>query len=149
MTIRLSENRSEELINNLTALWERSVRATHTFLTEDDIGKIAAYVPGALADIPQLVVAWRNDTPTAFMGIDGEALEMLFVDPAYRGQGIGAELVRYGILRHNVRSLHVNEQNPAAHGFYLHMGFEVCGRSELDGQGCPFPLLHMQLKVGR
>lgn len=148
MTIRLSENRPEELINTLTALWERSVRATHTFLTEEDIRQIATYVPGALAETPQLVIAWENDTPTAFMGIAGDELEMLFVDPAYRGQGIGAELVRYGILL-GVRNLCVNEQNPAAHGFYLHMGFEVCGRSERDGQGNPFPLLHMRLKLGK
>jgi putative acetyltransferase len=39
----------------------------------------------------------------------------------------------------------VNEQNPQGVGFYRHMGFEQVGRSELDGQGNPFPLLHMRL----
>ena len=37
----------------------------------------------------------------------------------------------------------VNEQNPEALGFYLANGFEVTGRSPLDGQGRPFPLLHL------
>jgi putative acetyltransferase len=37
----------------------------------------------------------------------------------------------------------VNEQN--AEGRRGHMVFEQVGRSELDGQGNPFPLLHMQL----
>lgn len=149
MTIRSAEQPSAELLNNLTALWERSVRATHTFLTEEDIGRIAVCIPGALAEVPHLFVAWKGTTPTAFMGIEGEVLEMLFVEPAYRGEGIGTELVHYGIRHHGVRRLWVNEQNPAAQGFYLHLGFEVCGRKEQDEQGNPFPLLRMQLQTGK
>ncbi len=39
----------------------------------------------------------------------------------------------------------VNEQNEQALGFYQHLGFSVIGRSPLDGQGKPYPLLHMEL----
>ncbi|MGY0625916.1 MAG: GNAT family N-acetyltransferase, partial [Paraglaciecola chathamensis] len=39
----------------------------------------------------------------------------------------------------------VNEQNPKALGFYQRIGFKVVGRSELDGQGKPYPLLHLAL----
>lgn len=39
----------------------------------------------------------------------------------------------------------MNEQNPQAVGFYLHYGFVQTGRSPLDGEGRPFPLLHMAL----
>jgi len=45
----------------------------------------------------------------------------------------------------NAERLDVNEQNPQALGFYLHEGFEVIGRSETDGLGQPYPLLHMKL----
>lgn len=38
----------------------------------------------------------------------------------------------------------VNEQNPDAVRFYEAVGFEVFGRSETDGGGRPFPLLHMR-----
>jgi putative acetyltransferase len=38
----------------------------------------------------------------------------------------------------------VNEQNPAAIGFYAALGFEVVGRSPVDDAGRPFPLLHMR-----
>jgi putative acetyltransferase len=38
-----------------------------------------------------------------------------------------------------------NEQNEQALGFYLKMGFEVIGRSELDGTNKPYPILHMRL----
>ncbi|OJT71906.1 hypothetical protein BM530_21470 [Clostridioides difficile] len=30
-------------------------------------------------------------------------------------------------------------------GFYIHLGFKVFDRSEIDGQGNPFPILHMKL----
>lgn len=40
--------------------------------------------------------------------------------------------------------LTVNEQNPAAAGFYRHMGFAVYRRSELDEQGGPYPILYMR-----
>jgi putative acetyltransferase len=38
----------------------------------------------------------------------------------------------------------VNEQNPAAVGFYERLGFVVVGRSPRDGSGRPFPLLHLR-----
>lgn len=40
--------------------------------------------------------------------------------------------------------LTVNEQNPAAAGFYRHMAFAVYRRSELDEQGGPYPILYMR-----
>ena len=43
-----------------------------------------------------------------------------------------------------VKSVTVNEQNPEAKGFYEHMGFAVCRRTERDEQGGPYPLLYMK-----
>jgi putative acetyltransferase len=70
---------------------------------------------------------------------------MLFVHPAWRGQGIGRRLLHYAVDSWNATMLDVNEQNPQALGFYLKLGFVVEGRSELDGTGQPYPLLHMRL----
>jgi hypothetical protein len=42
----------------------------------------------------------------------------------------------------SVRATHHFDQ---ALGFYLRLGFEVVGRSELDSNGKPYPLLHMRL----
>ncbi len=42
----------------------------------------------------------------------------------------------------------MNEQNEQAVGFYLKMGSEVEGRSEHDGFGKPYPLLHLRLAAG-
>jgi putative acetyltransferase len=37
----------------------------------------------------------------------------------------------------------VSEQNPQAAGFSVRQGFVAVGRSETDGEGRPFPLLHL------
>ncbi|MNV85660.1 putative N-acetyltransferase YjaB [compost metagenome] len=83
---------------------------------------------------------------TGFAGVAAGKVEMLFIDPAYRGQGIGKQLLRYAIEHLNADKLDVNEQNDQAVGFYFKLGFEVIGRSEHDGMGQPFPLLHLRLK---
>ena len=139
-------DRTPQLIGQLLEVWERSVRATHLFLSADEVAEIKPYVPQALREIPHLMVAWREDgAPAGFMGVDGQQLEMLFLAPEERGRGLGRALVRYGIERFDVREVAVNEQNPQARGFYERMGFRVYGRLALDQQGRPYPILNMRL----
>lgn len=144
MQITEIEERTEKTIARLTAVWESAVRATHSFLSEQEIAAIKRYVPAALRDVPRLFIAAENGCPAAFMGIDGQRLEMLFVAAKQRGRGIGSRLLRYGMEECGVRELTVNEQNPLAVGFYEHMGFIVYQRSEKDEQGAPYPLLYMK-----
>ena len=73
---------------------------------------------------------------------------MLFIHPAARGQGAGRRLLTYAVDSLGATTLDVNEQNEQAVGFYLRMGFEVVGRSECDGMGKPYPLLHLRLANG-
>lgn len=146
MNILEAGERSPALMEQLLAVWERSVRATHAFLSETEILRIRAYVPEALVQVPLLVTAETSPgRPAAFMGLDGGSLEMLFVDPDTRGRGIGGQLVRRGIERYGLNQVCVNEQNPQALGFYRHMGFQVYKRTERDQQGGPYPLLYMRL----
>ena len=70
---------------------------------------------------------------------------MLFIHPDWRGHGAGEQLLSFAVKDLGTYLLDVNEQNEQAVGFYLHMGFEVVGRSELDDFGKPYPLLHMRL----
>lgn len=79
------------------------------------------------------------------MGIENETLEMLFITPSERGQGLGKQLLQYGISNYKVNRLTVNEQNPQAKGFYEHMGFHVYKRTDYDEQGNHYPLLYMRL----
>lgn len=132
----------------LFALWEASVRATHDFLTEADIQRIAAYVPDALRDAETMLVARDGQgSPVGFCGITGDEVEMLFIHPDARGQGVGSRLLRVAVEGHGATRLDVNEQNAQARGFYEHENFQVVGRSETDGMGDPFPILHMRLKA--
>lgn len=140
-----ANKRTAELSAKLVALWERSVRATHLFLSDAEILQIKEYVPQALAEIPVLVVAYNDcGEPLAFMGIAERKLEMLFVDDHMRGQGLGKKLVELAFAHYNVNEVTVNEQNPQAQAFYERMGFATYKRSELDEQGQPYPLLYMR-----
>ena len=139
------KDRTTLLIEQLLKVWESSVKATHLFLSEDEIENIKKYVPQALKEIPFLITAENeNQIPIGFMGIVEQHLEMLFISQEERGKGLGKELLQYGIEKHSVQDLAVNEQNPLAKGFYEHMGFEVYKRTECDEQGDPYPLLYMR-----
>ena len=80
-----------------------------------------------------------------FLGVSDDNIEMLFVGSEYRGRSVGKRLLRHAVDNLAARKVDVNEQNEQAVGFYKHLGFDVVGRSPLDGQGRPFPLLHMEL----
>ena len=147
MNISELSARSPETLGMLVGLWERSVRATHLFLSDAEIAGIKEYVPLALREVGHLIVAEEvPGCPAAFMGIEGDRLEMLFLAPDERGKGLGRRLLELGIRGYGVNEVTVNEQNPLAVGFYRHMGFEIYRRTELDEQGNHYPLLYMKLR---
>ncbi|POA98749.1 GNAT family N-acetyltransferase [Chromobacterium sinusclupearum] len=136
---------------SMLRLWERSVRATHHFLREDDIAAIrpevaAAFQAAASIGLVLLVCRDADGQATGFAGVVGCKLEMLFVDPACFGQGLGRTLLTHAVDALAVSEVDVNEDNPDALAFYLRMGFEVLGRSARDGAGRPYPLLHLKLR---
>ena len=138
------KDRDESVIQQLVEVWYDSVCATHIFLSKQEILEIKKYVPQALTQVSRLIVVKNQDGIVGFMGSDNQKIEMLFILNAYRNQGIGKELIEYGIQTYNVNEVTVNEQNLQAVGFYTHMGFEVYKRSELDEQNNPYPILYMQ-----
>lgn len=138
-------HRTDQLKAQLVALWELSVKATHDFLTDEQITNLKPFVEEGIGFIPKLIVHYTESLPTAFMGIDGDKIEMLFVTPDFFGKGIGKTLVQYGIKSENISYVDVNEQNPGAYHFYKRMGFTVYERSETDDQGNPFPILRLRL----
>lgn len=148
MQITMPQDRTDVLVEELTSVWRASVEATHDFLGEQDVERIAQYVPEAIRAIRILVTA-RDDNGRVlgFAGVDDRKLEMLFIGPAYRGKGVGATLLDLTVRELGVTDVDVNEQNAQARSFYEHEGFGVIGRSETDEQGEPFPILHMRLKA--
>ena len=129
------KDRTTELIKELLEVWEDSVKATYLFLSNEEIKNIKEYVPQALKEIEHLIIMENeNNTPIAFMGIEGKKLEMLFIKNSERGKGLGKQLLNYGIEKYDVNELTVNEQNPNAKGFYEHMEFKTYKRTEVTNK---------------
>ena len=146
MQIFVADNRTEEMIDSLTRLWEKSVIATHTFLTADGIAEIKNYVPQAIGGVQHLLIAVEKDKTVGFIGVEQNRIEMLFLLPERTGAGIGKALVKRAVEQYKADEVTVNEQNPSAVGFYEHIGFKTYKRTELDEAGMPYPLLYMKLK---
>lgn len=146
-TITDIKERTEEVIMQLLAVWESAVRETHDFLTEQEIMRIKEYIPTALRAVRHLsMFVDETETPIAFIGVEDGKIEMLFVHPKHRGQGVGKQLIAYAKHHHAAREVTVNEQNPQAIGFYEHLGFHTYKRTPHDEQGAPYPLLYMRLR---
>lgn len=128
----------------LLVIWESAVKATHDFLAHEDFMYYQSRMTDYFGQVDLYVCKDENGETAGFMGVSGSMLEMLFVDAAFRGCGVGRKLLRYAIDKLDVRKLDVNEQNSQAVGFYTHMGFQITGRSPLDNEGKPYPLLHLQ-----
>lgn len=128
----------------LIEIWESAVLNTHDFLKEEDFLYYKRQLPVYFQYVT-LVGFEQEGILAGFMGIAEENLEMLFVDNDYRGTGIGKKLIAYATANLHVTKVDVNEQNTQAVGFYKYMGFNIVRRSELDGEGKEYPILHMQL----
>lgn len=129
----------------LLGIWRRAVEATHHFLSGDDVDWYESTVSGYLPAMQDLRVADQQDHgPLGFVAQDDGEIHMLFVDPAAHGHGIGTRLLNDVGQHFDVLRVDVNEANDSGRRFYETKGFERVGRSEVDGEGRPFPLLHLQ-----
>jgi putative acetyltransferase len=129
--------------DRIVEIWRAAVDATHDFLSTGDRAAIDAEVCAFLPHAPLWLAVDGKDRPLAFMLLDSGQMEALFVDPAVHGRGIGAALVRHALALHPGLTTDVNEQNGRAVGFYERLGFRRTGRSPCDGQGRPYPLIHL------
>jgi putative acetyltransferase len=126
-------------------LWELSVRASHLFLPQDYLQTIKNLLPSILPTV-KLFIHLDSDqkTITGFLGVSEEKIEMLFIHPDKKRQGIGRMLNKFAIDQLNTCKVDVNEQNEQAVAFYKRLGYKVVGRTEVDGLGKPFPILQME-----
>ena len=128
----------------LVEIWESAVLSTHDFLKEEDFLYYKERLPVYFQYV-NLFGFEQEGILIGFMGIAEGNLEMLFIDNKYRGAGIGKKLITYAIDNLQVTKVDVNEQNVQAVGFYEYMGFNIYKRSNLDGEGKEYLILHMQL----
>lgn len=94
----------------LCGIWERSVRASHGFLTDKAVLEIkSALIPDYFPAV-RLYAVEDDGRLTAFIGMAQDRIEMLFVDASMRGMGYGTALL--GFARDNgARFVDVNEQS--------------------------------------
>ena len=149
-TVHIRRSRPEDGPSLLT-LWERSVRATHGFLTEADIAYyrplVAAFLGGGALQL--WVLTDRSEAPLGFLGLSAHAIEALFLEPEYRRRGYGRRLVAHAQqLLGGALTVDVNEENDTARRFYEALGFVAVGRLPLDEAGRPHPLLHLRREAG-
>jgi putative acetyltransferase len=135
-----AETDHEELV----AIWEASVRATHSFLPEEDILYFKPFVKQYF-DVVDLYLIRLDNRISGFLGVSGQEVQMLFLHPGDRGKGAGRLLMEFAINNCGVTKVEVNEQNEQAVGFYKHLGFKVSDRSDVDYLGKPYPILAMEL----
>lgn len=140
------ENVLPENFAEMLDVWENSVRATHDFITEEDIEFFKPIIiEQAFPAVTLKCIKNETGNILGFVGVHEAKVEMLFVLDAARGKGVGKALLQYAIKHLGVNKVDVNEQNPMAIDFYKHMGFHVELRSPFDDMGKPFPILHMTL----
>ena len=127
----------------LVGVWRRAVEATHHFLRPADVDELEPQMRTELARAA-IRVAAAPEGPVGFLVGTGGEVDGLFVDPAVHGQGVGTALLDDAAAHHQVLTLDVNVQNPAARAWYARRGFVETGRSETDEDGRPYPLVHLR-----
>lgn len=142
MMINIRRSTHEEG-GKLIAIWRRSVDATHHFLSDAYRAELEELVSDFLPEAPLWVAVTDQDEPVGFMLLTSEHMDALFVDPDFRGCGIGKLLIEHALTLAPHLTTSVNEQNIQAVGFYKKTGFKVTGRSEVDDLGKPYPLLKL------
>ena len=138
-------NYKEDYKNEIISIWEKSVLATHDFLSSSDFEEIKVFLQSFnFHDLN--VFCLKDETEIiGFMAEHERKVEMLFVKPEYFGKGFGKDLLNYAINTLKAKLVDVNEQNINAFNFYRKFGFEVVERTEKDDQGRDYPILKMKL----
>ena len=103
-------------VEPLYGIWERSVAATHDFVSAADLADIAKLVRHQYLPKAVFTVACDEDGRVlAFMGMSGGEIDSLFVDADARGTGVGRALIEHARrMSPEGLTVEVNEQNAQA-----------------------------------
>lgn len=126
-------------------VWESAVLATHDFLAEEDFTYFKEVIPRDYLPNLEVYLIEDDQEVKGFAAVAEGNLEMLFIHDNARRKGYGKELYTFMKEKTGLTKVDVNEQNPQAIGFYEKMGFRQTGRSEKDGSGKEYPIIHMSL----
>jgi len=141
--MNIRRGRAEDL-SRLVEIWLDAVRATHDFLSEEDVQFYLPIVRDQYLPYAEVWIAEDDDEkPMGFIGLTEAKVDSLFVDPARHRRGVGRALLAHAFKRKGPLKVDVNEQNHLARAFYDRLGFREIGRSATDAAGRPYPLIHL------
>ena len=144
-----SHSKFPQMLDALIDLWEDSVRASHTFLTKQDIAEIKIEVKAALQSSQNIITAIDKKDFLGFIGVENNKIEMLFVASSAFRKGVGKALLKEALERYLKDYPYVlvdcNEQNAQGLAFYESLGFEKIGMSKKDSAGRDFPIVHLKI----
>ena len=115
-------------------VWERSVRATHDFLAEDDIVGLRPEAESGIAGVERLTVAYDGGAPCGFAGSQDGKLEMCIRDRLY---AVGIMLVWAALMAAALVD--------AIQGVFVGLAAAVCS---LAVQGALLAVALVLLRVG-
>jgi putative acetyltransferase len=126
-------------LDALTDVWERAARSSHAFMDPGDFAELRPFIRDSY--LPMLVrMVEAGGVPIAFVGsIDGH-VELLYVDPAHHGRGLGTRLLAE-VEPGGAHSVEVYADNTTGVGFYLSRGFRETRRRATDAAGRPYPMV--------
>lgn len=147
--IRIEEvgPRPASLLTALVDVWQRSVR-TSDLSARGRSSRMLPYASGYLANVATLLVARHEGHEIGFLGIDEAGIETVFVDPDWRGRGIGRMLVERAVNVFGARDAAVGEDSPQATAFFAHLGFATWPLMGADEDGLPVMRTVMRLIRG-
>ena len=143
MTTEKIDHLTTSLKDELIGVWEKSVRSSHHFLSEEDLEYYRPRIRDIYFDAVDLYVV-RNPNMVAFMVLSEDMVEMLFVLPSEKGKGYGSALLNYAFEEKHIRKIDVNEQNTEAYQFYINRGYHAIARDEMDADGKTYPIVHLE-----
>lgn len=146
-----SHQKFPQMLHALIDLWEDSVKASHHFLSKQDIIELKEEVKEGLKTCEAVIVASNEKDFLGFIAGQNNKIEMLFVAQKYFKQGIGKKLVYQACVRYlqeyDEMLVDCNTENESALQFYTKLGFQRLSQSKTDSKGRDFPITHLSAKV--
>lgn len=143
------EKYTDLLREQVLSVWERSVLATHHFLSHEDFTILKNLLHKLDLKLFEIYCLMDRGQVAGFTALSGRKIEMLFLSPEYIGLGLGKRLISFAVTDLDANLIDVNEQNTRALQFYRKAGFEVFERTDKDDLGKSYPLLRMRLKSNK
>ena len=89
------------------------------------------------------VFVYDDGIVRGFLELDGGEVKHLYVEPFFRGRGIGGALLEHAVEKRGASWLWALEKNPGAVRFYERHGFALTGEKALE-EGTDEYLLRME-----